>query len=289
MTKIVLRLGALFLLAIGASAIPAGAQTDCPPYEVIGEGPDVVLIPGLASPPAVWDATAERLSADHRVHLVHVAGFAGRAAEGEPETVIDRAEAEIVRHLDCTGTKQAAIIGHSMGGVLGLLMARDHGERVSRVMIVDSVPFFPLLFNPAATVEMVRPQADAVRAQIIGQDDAAFEASQRQTILSLVQGDADRERVLQWSLATDRATMAAAVHDLMTRDLRPDLAAITVPVTILYAHNAYATEARMKPIFESAYAGLPDKRLIGMADSFHFIMYDRAEAFAAEVDAFLEP
>src|SRR5947207_13142968 len=47
---------------------------------VRGKGPDVVLIPGLASSSAVWDATATRLEGRYRLHIVQVAGFAGSPA-----------------------------------------------------------------------------------------------------------------------------------------------------------------------------------------------------------------
>ena len=36
-----------------------------------GTGPDVLLIPGLSSGPAAWNAVADRL-AGFRLHLVHV-------------------------------------------------------------------------------------------------------------------------------------------------------------------------------------------------------------------------
>ena len=44
---------------------------------MIGSGPDVILIPGLASSREVWRPLATRLAATHRVHLVQLAGFAG--------------------------------------------------------------------------------------------------------------------------------------------------------------------------------------------------------------------
>ena len=40
--------------------------------KVEGTGPDVILIPGLASSREVWRATADRLKATHRVHLVQL-------------------------------------------------------------------------------------------------------------------------------------------------------------------------------------------------------------------------
>ena len=83
-------LRALFLasavaLASGATVAAARSETvaaapfvsDRLSVEVVGAGPDVILIPGLASSREVWRATADRLKATHRVHLVQLAGFAG--------------------------------------------------------------------------------------------------------------------------------------------------------------------------------------------------------------------
>ena len=47
---------------------------------VQGQGPDVILIPGLACSTAVWDATVAHLGGHYRLHLVQVAGFAGAPA-----------------------------------------------------------------------------------------------------------------------------------------------------------------------------------------------------------------
>src|SRR5689334_20323502 len=46
---------------------------------VLGSGPDVILIPGLSSMPAVWASTMAALPG-YRYHLIHVNGFAGRPA-----------------------------------------------------------------------------------------------------------------------------------------------------------------------------------------------------------------
>ena len=55
---------------------------------VVGQGPDVILIPGLASSGAVWDATVKQLAATHRIHVVQVAGFAGAPVAGNAEGAV---------------------------------------------------------------------------------------------------------------------------------------------------------------------------------------------------------
>jgi pimeloyl-ACP methyl ester carboxylesterase len=269
--------------ALAAMVLPTAvlAEDACPPFEVTGSGPDLVLVPGLGSSPEVWDGVKDSLARDYRLHLVHVAGFAGRAAEGDPETLVARTEAEIIRHLDCQKVERAAYAGHSMGGFLGLMLAADHPDRISKVVVVDSLPFFPLIFSPAATPELAAPQAAAMRAQITAQDDASFAATQRIGAQSLVQSAKHQAQVVDWSLTSDRATFAGAIHALMTTDMRPRLGEIAAPVTVLAAVNPYAPRARVEPLYTAAYAGLDGVTLTVIDNSYHFIMFDQPAAFEA--------
>ena len=258
--------------------------------EVIGTGPDVVLIPGLASSREVWRTLATRLSATHRVHLVQLAGFAGEPwRHGDGPFVAPEVEA-LARYVRETGLVKPAVIGHSMGGLSGLMLAQAHPEAVGRLMIVDALPFFSALFGPTMTVEQARPFADQAAAGVLAADTAAFEAQQTQTAIGLARDPATREAMVRWSMATDRRAMAAALRDVMTTDLRPGLAAMTTPVTALYAADpdGGAPAAMADALWGREYAALPGVRLIRVDGSRHFIMADQPARFDALVDDFLE-
>ena len=138
--------------------------------EVIGAGPDVILIPGLASSRDVWRPLAMRLAATHRVHLVQLAGFAGQPwAHGDGPFVAPEVE-EIARYIAEEGLREPAVIGHSMGGLSGLLLAQAHPDRVGRLMIVDALPFYSAMFGPAVTPEQARPFASQAAAMILSVD-----------------------------------------------------------------------------------------------------------------------
>jgi len=273
--------------ALAALFLPAAALAEdaCPPFDVTGSGPDLVLVPGLGSSPAVWDGVKDSLAKDYRVHFVHVAGFAGRAPEGDPATLIARTEAEVIRHLDCQKINRAAYAGHSLGGFLGLMLAADHPDRISRVVVVDSLPFYPLIFDARLTPERTAAQAGVIRDSMLAMDEATFAASQRTGVQSLVRETGFHEQVAGWSLASDRASFAGAFHSLMTTDMRPRLGDITVPVTVLAAANAYAPRDRVEALFAPAYAGLSGVKLTYIEDSFHFIMFDQPAAFEAALRA----
>ena len=74
---------AVVVAIVVAVATSAHATT---PFEVrvVGTGPDVLLIPGLASSGAVWDDTVSQLCTQHRCHVFTLAGFAGVPAQSGP-------------------------------------------------------------------------------------------------------------------------------------------------------------------------------------------------------------
>jgi len=282
-------------VAFAARAEPAAAVAPAPfassrlSVEVVGSGPDVILIPGFASSREVWRAEAERLKATHRVHLVQLAGFAGEPwTHGEGpfvQPVID----ELARYFAEAGLERPAVIGHSMGGMTGLLLAQQHPELVGRLMSVDSLPFFSALFGPQVTAETARPFADQAAAGILATEPAAYRAQQGQTAIGLARDPATRAAMVEWSMNSDRQAMAAAIREVMTTDLRPGLASMTTPVWAIYASDADggAPAAGADAVWGREYAPLPGVQLIRVDGSRHFIMADQPARFAELVDQFL--
>ena len=92
---------------------------------------------------------------------------------------------------------------------------------------------------------------------------------------------------LTWE--ADPAVMGQAVHEVMTTDLRPDLASIQVPISMLYPWDASAVpELRARAVYEEAYRTAPSARLIAVPESQHFIMIDQPALFLEALRAFLD-
>ncbi len=291
-------------VAIGVSAAFAQAPAQSPAQspalairndrlsvEVVGAGPDVILIPGYGSSREVWRATADRLKATHRVHLVQLAGFAGEPWSHGDGPLLDPAVEALAAYVQAAaGLHKPAVIGHSMGGLSALLLAQRHPDLVGRVMTVDSLPFFSALYGPQATPETARPFADQAAQMMRTQDEAAMRASQTVGAAGLARDPATRVAMVEWSLTSDRQALATAIREVMTTDARPGLAAMTVPVTALYASDADggAPAAMADAVWTREYTALPGVKLIRVDGSRHFIMADQPEAFAGRVDDFLK-
>ena len=255
--------------------------------EVMGQGPDVILIPGFASSREVWRPLARRLAATHRVHLVQLAGFAGEPWSHGDGAFVQPAVDELARYA--ATLNRPAVIGHSMGGLSGVMLAQQHPEAVGRVMSVDSLPFFSAMFGPTATVEGARPFADQAAATILNTDAVEFRQQQEQTAVGMTRNEAGRAAMVDWSMASDRRAMASAIREVMTTDVRPGLAAMTTPVWAVYAADANggAPAAMADAVWGREYAALRGVKLVRVDDSRHFIMADQPERLGVLVDQFL--
>ncbi|HEX8644019.1 MAG TPA: alpha/beta hydrolase [Allosphingosinicella sp.] len=257
---------------------------------VRGEGPDVVLIPGLSSSPTVWDSTIAAVPG-YRYHVVHVSGFAGRApgANATGPVVAPVAE-EIARYIREARLERPAIVGHSLGGTWAMMVAARHPELVSRAMVVDMFPSLGAMFGgPDATPETLRTTAERVRQGIATSAGEARRTQIERTIATMVRTEALRPLAVTASLESDPTVSGQAMHDLIVTDLRPELRNIRVPLTVLWvrAPGAPITEEQMAGFYAMSYANAPQARIVRVPNAYHFIMWDEPEAFQRELRTFL--
>ena len=259
--------------------------------QVVGKGRPVILIPGLTCPGAVWDETVARYQAHYQCHVVSLAGFGGVAAQQPVSThLLQDTRDQLLAYIKAQKLNKPAVIGHSLGGFLALWMAATDPTAVGLLEIVDSLPFLPASQNPVATAETVRPQAEAMRQQM-SQGRSSLAVSRR-TATGMVTDTARITQVARWGAASDAATVAQAVYDMYTTDLRPEVARIQQPVLVLGSWAGYAaygaTKESVRSVFEQQYASLPHQTLVLSEAGKHFLMYDDAPLFFAQTDAFLK-
>lgn len=255
-----------------------------------GSGPDVIFIPGLSSHRDVWAQTADALDDRYTVHLVQLNGFGGFPAEGNAEGPVAAPVAdEIARYIDEAGLARPAVIGHSMGGTMGMMLAARHPDSVGKLMVVDMIPWMGAMFGPpGATAESVRPVADQVRAGMMAAPADQTSVAE-QTIATMIRTESARAQHVEYSRLSNRATSANAFHELIVTDLRPELTNITAPVTVLFVipPNAPITPEQYEGYVRMSYANLPNARIVKIKDSWHFIMIDQFDRFMSEVNTFL--
>jgi pimeloyl-ACP methyl ester carboxylesterase len=287
-----LRFAAIAVLILSACTTIARHEFASDRISVImrGSGPDVILIPGLTGHrEEAWGGVVETLDDRYRLHLVQVNGFAGIAPGANAEGPVSALVAEeIARYIREASLARPAVIGHSMGGTIGMMLAARHPDVVGRLMVVDMMPFMGELFGPAgATPDGLRGIADQARARILEDPPGTGFIAQLFEGMTL---DAQMESVLmRYARESDRRTVGNAFHELIVTDLRPELSRITAPVTVLYVQppNVQVPAQQFEASMARLYASASNARLVKIDDSRHFIQWDQPARFTAEVDTFM--
>jgi 3-oxoadipate enol-lactonase len=103
-----------------------------------GDGPlTVVLTHGLAASEATWSAQVPALATRHRVVTWDLRGHGRSDAAPQACTPADLS-ADLRDVLDRAGVEQAAVLGHSAGGVVAMRFALDYPQRTAALVLVGT-------------------------------------------------------------------------------------------------------------------------------------------------------
>jgi pimeloyl-ACP methyl ester carboxylesterase len=272
----------LFLVAGLASAFlaaPAWAQlARFQPtrfsVQVRGSGPDVILIPGLTSGRDVWAQVVAAVPG-YRYHLIQVAGFAGDPARDNIRgPIVNPLAEQIVRYIETRGLRRPALIGHSMGGTLAMLVALRRPELAGRVMVVDMLPQPAGLYGGSAS-----GWSGLARSLGTMMDTGPG----RQLFANLMNAFSPPGHVT----GSDPNVVGRAMSELGATDLGPELGRLRAPLTVVYASPVTQANGPIDRQFAAAYANARGARLIRVENSTHMVMRDQPARFAAVMRRFL--
>ena len=107
------------------------------------KGKSIVLLHSMGVDAYSMDLFAESLAADHRVLALTILGHGDSTLPQEPVSLPDAANLlwACVRKL---GYAPCVLVGHSIGGRLGMILAAEHSEEVRGVVLVDIAPPDPV-------------------------------------------------------------------------------------------------------------------------------------------------
>ncbi|HMD40925.1 MAG TPA: alpha/beta hydrolase [Candidatus Acidoferrum sp.] len=104
----------------------------------IGSGPPVILLHGYPDNLQVWSELAPRLATRHEVIAFDWPGMGFSEGWSGGATPFDFSK-RLRGLMDAWGVDKAAIVGHDMGGQPALAFAAEHSQRLSRLVVMNSL------------------------------------------------------------------------------------------------------------------------------------------------------
>lgn len=195
----------------------------------VGSGPVVVLIHGIASSSVTFENLVPLISETHRVVSIDLLGFGQSPAPDAATFTIEEHVDSLARTLDALDLREPfVLVGHSMGSLIATRYAATDSRKLSKLVLVSP----PVYVTPSAV-------ADPLDRTTLGLYLRAYEFLRLNKDFTIAAAAglarlAPIKGLLDVSEANWRAFVESLKNLIETQTTVSDLAAVTVPVEVVY-------------------------------------------------------
>ena len=267
-----------------ALTINAYGQENNFPFEVkkTGEGKQsLIFIPGFSCSGEVWNETTSVFEKDYTCYVLTMAGFAGVPPQSDP--TFQSWEKGIANFIEQFKIEKPVIIGHSMGGGLAMALAADYPQLISKIVVVDALPCLAALMDKSFKSKDTN-DCSAIISQITSATNDEFYQMQMKSVPQMLADTSKQTLVVDWSVKSDRKTLAEMYCDFSNTDLREKTALIECPALILL--ESYFVN--FKPAINEQFKNLKTANIQYATKGLHFIMYDDTEWYNEQLISFIK-
>ena len=244
-----------------------------------GQGPPVVLVPGITLNVATWAPQLRQLSRRHRVIAVSQRGH-GQSAAGEEGYTFERLADDLLEVLAALDLRDAVLCGHSMGGMVSQLLAARRLEElrphVSRLVLVATsagpVAYGPFVAAMTFAAERALRRAERRGGGLFPGDDLGVWATRMG--FGARPSPADIELTRSMIDVMSPVALAALVPTLLAYDVREQLEMVDLPAQVVVGSRDLLTPPRTARVIASRLAGAELTVLPGCG---HMVMLERAD------------
>ena len=99
--------------------------------------PTIVFLHGLGGSQATWQLVLGELADCYRLVAIDLPGH-GRSSAGDADYSVTGHAAAVAEAMTSMGRKGSVLVGHSLGGAVGLTIALDHPGLVASLVLINS-------------------------------------------------------------------------------------------------------------------------------------------------------
>jgi pimeloyl-ACP methyl ester carboxylesterase len=244
---------------------------------------DVVMVHGFSGHGGWWHPTAQLLADTHGVVSVELSGHGDSGHR--PAYSLDQWAAEMIAVISavCTPARPPAVIGHSMGGVVSALAVSQLGNRVTQLVMVDSILKAPRnafggRWTPPKSPRRYDTLAEAVARFRLMPEEPVHDRAGLQALATRAAVQVDG--AWQWKLdPLIHGTMGAHTPEAF-------FDRITIPVTIVRGELSSLVDPDVGE-YAAELIGRPVKQL-DLPGAYHHMMIDQLQPLTAVLRGILD-
>jgi pimeloyl-ACP methyl ester carboxylesterase len=249
--------------------------------EAYGSGPAFVILHGLFGSGRNWHSVATQLANRYQVHALDLRNH-GRSAH-RPDMSYEAMAADVSAFIDRLGSAPVTLLGHSMGGKIGMLLALTSPALVERLVIVDIAPVkYPDRFEHLLDAMQKLP-LDAIRSRADADQWLRLSVPEKTLRLFLLQNLARVDGAFEWRL--NLAAIRTALPALMRMPATPAGSRYRGPTAFLRGETSPAILPEHHPIIKDLF---PNAEIETIANAAHLPHTQQPEAFMAALLSFLD-
>lgn len=245
-------------------------------YEEFGEGRPLVVLHGITSCIKYWWNFLEKLPPGIRAVAIDSRGHGYSDPSPRRLITVPMLADDVARVLDTVGVRRAVVMGLSMGGMIAQEFAHRYPQRVSGLVLVDTLPSLELLGWKA---RIIFPGVFSY-LRFVFKPFARFLIRWIEPRLSRAQ----METVLDHMYRADHRTLSAIWRGMKPWDSRPWLPEIRCPTLVIVGEEDRGTPPS---IARAIHRRIPGSELATIPRAGHASTLERPVEFREALDRFL--
>ena len=236
-------------------------------YELHGTGEPVLLLHGQGASAHDWALQLDALVAHFQVLIVELRGHGRSSVPPDGPYTMEQLARDVVAVLDALDWPAAHVVGHSMGGLVGLVLALEAPARVRSLVLINAYARFTqrTLFERVAFAVMS-----------LGQRLLSMKRLARLVAKGYLRGPelaGHREALVERMARNDKAVFLTLSAHVDRFDVLDRVGAITCPLLVVHGDRDILSLQGKQQLVD-AVAGA---RLVVIENSRHLTPYDQPE------------
>ncbi len=250
-------------------------------YEEHGpaDGPPLILSSGLGGSAAYWAPNLEALAAAHRVILYDHRGTGRSDPALPPAPTVDAMADDVIALMDGLGLDRATLIGHALGGAIGLAIALNAPARLDRLVVINGFAKADRHFRRCMEIRLALLHGSGVEAFVRAQPLFLYPARWISENFERLEAQ-EADHVAHFQGADN---VEARINALLAFDIEDRLGGIATPTLLIAAEDDMLVPDSCS---ERLLDGLPDASLDVMLGG-HACNVSEPDAFARILGAWL--